>query len=129
MQLRVILAAVLPLALAGCDREVQSNPNAPGRPGTGDPPEVAQPIAPDTPPGSGGDAVPGVTGSGSPDPAGRSRTETAQPGQGLTGGLGAPEAATATGNGADAAADATRASGGTAAGSPNRTPDGNVGNR
>jgi hypothetical protein len=130
MRLRaVILAALLPLG-AGCDRAVQSNPNAPGRPGTGNTPEVARPSMPDTAPGgssgmkdslphpgsSGGDAVPGTTGSGTSEPGGRS--QSAQPGQGLAGGMAGslPGASTAT-------------QGSVAEGSPNRTPSGRVGSR
>jgi hypothetical protein len=130
MRLRaLILAALLPLG-AGCDRAVQGNPNAPGRPGTGNPREMATPSMPDTQPGgssgmkgslphpgsSGGDAVPGATGSGTSDPGGRS--QSAQPGQGLTGGMAGsmPNASTAT-------------QGAVAEGSPNRTPSGRVGSR
>jgi hypothetical protein len=96
----LLLAASLSLALAACDRGATGNPNAPGSPGTGNAAEVKAPAAADTPPGgpsgvkgslahpgsSGGDAVPGVTGSGTSEPGGRS--QTAQPGSGLQGGLG-----------------------------------------
>ncbi|HEY0822315.1 MAG TPA: hypothetical protein VGD76_00900, partial [Ramlibacter sp.] len=66
------------LALAACSKQADTNPNAPGSPGTGNSAEVVRPAAPDGPPGgpsgvagslphpgsSGGDAVPGTTGSG-----------------------------------------------------------------
>ena len=72
------LALLAAMALAACDKATNSgNANAPGSPGTGNPPVVATPMAPDTQPGgtsgvagslphpgsSGGDAVMGATGS------------------------------------------------------------------
>src|SRR5438874_1521963 len=86
----VVLAAVA--LLGACDRGATGNPNAPGSPGTGNAPQVSAPTAPDTPPGgpsgvkgslphpgsSGGDAVPGTTGSGTAESGGRS--PTVQPG-------------------------------------------------
>lgn len=107
----LLLAAGLTLALAACGRGADSgataNPNAPGSPGTGNPPVIATPQAPDSPPGgpsgvagsaphpgsSGGDAVPGATGS-------RIIGQAPAPGGGLQGGMGAgPAASTATGTG------------------------------
>lgn len=105
------LAFVTALALAGCDKAVTGgNANAPGSPGTGNPREVAAPSAPDTPPGgptgvkgslphpgsSGGDAVPGTTGRGTSEPD--SRSQTAQPGAGTTGGLGGSSGVGMTGS-------------------------------
>lgn len=119
------------LSLAACDRGATSNPNAPGSPGTGNAPEVRAPVAGDTPPGgpsgvkgslphpgsSGGDAVPGTTGSGAAD---SSRSQAAQPGSGLQGGLGRNQGmATSTPPGTGQAAD----------GSTNRTSSGAVGQR
>jgi hypothetical protein len=96
-------AAVLVAAgalLGACSKQADSNPNAPGSPGTGNTSEVVRPAAPDGPPGgpsgiagsaphtggSGADAPVGTTGRGLTDPGGRS--QTAQPGVGLHGGLG-----------------------------------------
>jgi hypothetical protein len=121
--------ALLCVVLAGCDRAREDNPNAPGSPGTGNPREVVQPSAPDTPPGgssgmkgslphpgsSGGDPVPGTTGSGTSDPGGRSQTP--QPGTGLAGGLGGPPADVAVTN-----PDGTATQAPAAEGSPNRSP-------
>jgi hypothetical protein len=99
-----IAAGVLgAMALAGCDRGAStgatSNPNAPGSPGQGNETRTVTPTRGDTPPGgssgavgtasfpdsSGGDAVPGLTGSGSATPG----SSVTQPGLGTTGGLGA----------------------------------------
>ena len=90
------------LALTACDRSAQSNPNAPGRPGTSNPTEVVLPQAGEGPPGgssgpagkgpiagsSGGSAVPGTTGSGGVETSQAQRGQPAQPGTGTTGGLG-----------------------------------------
>lgn len=95
----VTLAAACALALGACSKQADSNPNAPGSPGTGDSAELVRPSAPDGPPGgpsgiagsaphtgaSGGDAVPGTTGRGTTDVTARS--QTAEPGSGLNGGL------------------------------------------
>ena len=86
--------------LGACSKQADSNPNAPGSPGTGNTAEVVRPAAPDGPPGgpsgiagsaphtggSGADAPVGVTGRGTTEAGGRS--QTAQPGTGLNGGLG-----------------------------------------
>jgi len=103
MALRVVAATLLAaLTLAACDRSAQSNPNAPGQPGTGNAREVVRPQAADGPPGgssgpagkgpipgsSGGDAPPGTTGSGGVDSGQGMRGQPAQPGVGTTGGLG-----------------------------------------
>ena len=124
------LALVAALALAACGRGADGNPNAPGNPGSGNAPEARAPQAPDGPPGgpsgikgsaphtggSGADVVPGTTGRGTAEPGGRS--QTAQPGQGTTGGLG-----TSMGN-------TSAQQGGVAAeGSTNRSTDGAVGRR
>jgi len=95
----VPLVAACALALGACSKQADTNPNAPGSPGTGNSAEVVRPAAPDGPPGgpsgiagsmphsgaSGGDVVPGTTGSGTTETGGRS--QTAQPGTGLGGGL------------------------------------------
>lgn len=102
MQVRdgnLILAAVLVLGLAGCDRGAAGNPIAQGSPGSRTVPTVATPFPSDTPPngpsrvkgamsqpGSSGDAVSATTGSGTSDPG--ERSQTPQPGTGLQGGLG-----------------------------------------
>jgi hypothetical protein len=118
------LAAFLALGLVACQRGADTgataNPNAPGRPGTGNAPVIAQPAAPDSagaggssgekgslphPGSSGGDAVPGTTGGGG---------SSAPPGTGLQGGLGA------SGPGQSSPAGE---------GSTNRTTRGSVGNR
>lgn len=129
MQLRaLILATLLPLGLAGCDRE-GSSPNASGSPGTGDPAQAARPSAPDTsaggpagvkgslphPGSSGGDAVPGATGTGT---AGQS-----QAGQGLAGGISAPSVPSGSTTTQSAGA------GPAAEGSANRSPRSAVGTR
>ena len=93
------LALFAALALAGCNRGADSgataNPNAQGQPGTGNGREVSMPSQPDSssgrgpsgvagsmphPGSSGGDAPPNTTGMGA--------AGAAQPGTGLTGGLG-----------------------------------------
>jgi hypothetical protein len=103
MSLRAATAGVLvALSLVACDRAAQTNPEAPGRPGTGNAPEVVRPQAGEGPPGgstgpagigpmpgsSGGDAVPGTTGSGGTERAEGGRGIPPQPGVGTTGGLG-----------------------------------------
>jgi hypothetical protein len=89
------------LLLGACSDRADVNPNAPGSPGTGNTAEVVRPAVPDGPPGgpsgikgsaphsgaSGGDVVPGTSGSGTVDAGGRS--QVAQPGVGLNGGLNA----------------------------------------
>lgn len=117
------LAVLASLGLVACDRGGQTaNPNAPGSPGTGNPPVVATPAAPDStsgsgpsgvkgsqphPGSSGGDAVAGASGSGASAP---------QPGTGLQGGQG-------TGAGM-----APGQAAGVGEGSKNRTTQGSVGN-
>lgn len=103
MGLRLAVGCVVTaLALVACDRAAQTNPNAPGRPGTGNAPEVVLPQAGEGPPGgstgpkgigpmpgaSGADAVPGTTGSGGTERAEGGRGIPPQPGTGTTGGLG-----------------------------------------
>jgi hypothetical protein len=128
--------AALSLALAGCDRGAKENPNAQGSPGTGNARETAAPGAPDTPPGgpsgvkgslphtgsSGGDTVPGTTGRGTAEEGGRS--QTAQPGSGLQGGLGGN-----AGMAGSAASGASAPAGIATEGSTNRTPGGATGRR
>jgi hypothetical protein len=117
MTLRAIaLAAVAAALLSACERGADSgataNPNAPGRPGTGNAVEQARvPQAPDGPPGgpsgvkgsaphpgaSGGDAVVGTTGRGTSQPG--AGGQAAPPGSGLTGGLGASQGQAAMGAG------------------------------
>lgn len=134
----LVLSGALALALAGCDRGATGNPTAQGSPGTGNAREVAAPVASDTaaggptgvkgsmahPGSSGGDAVPGTTGSGT--------AGTAQPGTGLQGGLGNAGTGLA-GNfpspGASSAGASSRSMGAVASGSTNLTPKGSVGNR
>lgn len=92
-----LAAAALALSLGACSRE-SGNANAPGSPGTGNATQATAPQAPDGPPGgpsgikgsaphtgaSGGDVVPGTTGSGTANAAGQG---PAQPGTGLHGGI------------------------------------------
>jgi hypothetical protein len=136
---------MLSLALAGCNRQGEGNPDAPGRPVTGNSPEVAAPSAPDTPPGgpsgvkgsmphpgsSGGDAAPGTSGSGTSDASGRN--PASQPGAGLGGGMGGSSGLGMTGTfpaGTTTQSASTRSDGeGVAAGSTNRTPRSGVGTR
>lgn len=66
----LVFAAAASLGLAGCDRGADSgataNPNAPGRPGTGNPTVVVTPSAADGPSGVAGSAPrPGSSGAGS----------------------------------------------------------------
>lgn len=136
--------AVIGLAawlLAGCDRGVQVNPNAPGRPGTGNVPELVRPQAADGPPGgssgpagqgpvsgsSGGDAVRGTTGSGGVDAGPGQRGQPAQPGTGTTGGLGGSGGLGLTGS-FPAGPDGTRP-GVAPQGSTNRASSGATGER
>jgi hypothetical protein len=141
------LALLAAMALAACDKAATGgNANAPGSPGTGNAPVSAAPAAPDSPPGgpsgvkgsaphpgsSGGDAVPGTTGGGTPDPGGRS--QAAQVGVGTAGGLGGSSGLGMTGSfpasGASAAGQQGQDQGGVApAGSTNRTPANAVGRR
>jgi hypothetical protein len=137
------LAAACALALGACSKQADTNPNAPGNPGTGNATLSSKPVAPDGPPGgpsgvagssphtgsSGGDVLPGTSGSGTAEASGRSQTP--QPGSGLNGGLNAGTAAIA---GASAAGGTSSAPGGvnTSAagnGSSNATPDAAVGRR
>lgn len=126
MRLHAVLA-ILAAALvsAACQRSGESNPVAPGSPGTGNAPVSTAPAAGDTPPGgpsgvkgslphtgsSGGDAVPGTTGRGTP--------ETGQAGAssgGLHGGLGPQPTGTPTqalGAGAATRGSANRTTGST----------------
>jgi hypothetical protein len=139
MQVRAIaLAVVAAASLAACGRGADSgataNPNAQGSPGTGNKTEQVRAGAPDGPPGgpsgvkgsaphtggSGADVVPGTTGRGTSEAGGRS--QTAQPGTGLTGGLGASQGQSAMGAGPAG----TNAGG---SGSTNRTPSDAVGRR
>jgi len=112
-----VLVLLAGLALSGCDRAAESNPNAPGSPGTGAASSVVAPQAGDSPAGgssgmagsvptpgsSGGGAVPGTSGSGTSEVGGRSQSP--QPGTGLNGGLGDNAA---TPQAAQAAASAQR---------------------
>ena len=126
-QWALVLAAVSSLGLAACQRGADSgataNPNAPGRPGTGNDTEVARPAAPDSstgrgssgakgslphPGSSGGDAAAGTTGQGS-------SAMGAGPGTGLAGG---------TGQGMSPGTPT-----GVAGGTSNRTPDNAAGRR
>jgi hypothetical protein len=109
----LVLAAAASLGLAGCGRGADSgataNPNAPGSPGTGNPTRVVTPSAGEGPPGgpsgvagsaphpgsSGGDAVPGATGSGTVG-------QTPPAGSGLQGGMGAGPASSPSGTGTSA---------------------------
>lgn len=129
------LATLLALALGACSERADQNPNAPGSPGSNSA-EVVRPAAPDGPPGgpsgvagsaphtgaSGGDAVPGTTGSSSAEVAGRDKS--AQPGVGLDGGL-------ASSGGLTGSFPTTSApmGAGAAQGSPNTTPGNAVGSR
>jgi hypothetical protein len=137
----LLLVALLSLGVAGCDRAREANSNASGSPGTGNPREVARPSASDTPPGgssgmkgslphpgsSGGDPVPGTTGSGTSDAGGRSQSP--QPGSGLAGGMGAPSSLGMTGTFPSGTATQSTGEGAAASGSSNRTPKSGVGNR
>jgi hypothetical protein len=154
MQARALVLAVLASAcLAACQRGADSgatsSPNAPGSPGTGNAASVSVPqqgesssgsgpsgVAGSAPhPGaSGGDVVRGASGKGTSDNAARS--QTAQPGSGLNGGLGATDGTTALGAG-PAGTNPTKTGGAdqanqqesAAQGSTNRTPGGAVGRR
>jgi hypothetical protein len=124
--------AACALVLSACSKQADQNAVAPGSPGTGNGTVVVRPAAPDGPAGgpsgikgsaphagsSGGDAVPGTTGSGTNDGSGSS--QAAQPGTGLNGGLGSNTAMGAS----------TAASGGSVpAGSSNTSPGNAVGSR
>jgi hypothetical protein len=137
----LILAAAVALGLAGCDRGATADPNAQGSPGTGDARAVAAPAAVETPiggrglkvsmshPGSSGDAVPGMTGSGTSDPGRRSQTP--QPGTGLQSGfagMGMTGSFPADGDTTVSSA-ALGGSGSGSADSRNRTARGWLGNR
>ena len=128
-----MLAATCVLALGACSRQADSNANAPGSPGTGNPTEVVRPAVPDSPPGgpsgiagstphpgsSGGDAPPGISGSGTV----AGSQQPTQPGQGLGGGLG-------SGSAMGASPAASAATGAPALdGSPNTSPSNAVGTR
>lgn len=132
------LVAGCALALGACSKQVDTNANAPGSPGTGHTAEVVKPAAPDGPPGgpsgiagsaphagaSGGDVLPGTTGSGTMGAA----AQNAQPGVGLNGGLNADKSSVAGSTGTDTST--TSAPSGTAApGSTNNTPGSAVGTR
>lgn len=134
LQRATALAAVLVAAgLAGCDRGATANPNAPGSPGTGNGVVKATPQAPDGPPGGPSGikgSLPHTGGSGADMPAGATGghvgngpgSQQAQPGTGLTGGLGAQAGMSP--------ASATRNTvPGIAGGSKNTTTGGSVGNR
>jgi hypothetical protein len=69
------------LLLGACSERADRNSDAPGSPGTGNPTEVAPQTG-----SSGGDLMPGTTGSGTTE-AGE-RSGSAQSGTGLKGGLG-----------------------------------------
>lgn len=127
-----VVVAACALALGACSKQADGNANAPGSPGTGNTAEVVRPAAPDSPPGgpsgiagsaahpgsSGGDVIPGTTGSGSSEIAGRS--QTAQPGTGINGGLGGSNSVMGAAPATDG--NVTSAPGGTGSGS---TPGGN----
>jgi hypothetical protein len=103
----LLLAAGLALGLAGCDRGATSNPNAPGRPGTGNPVTSVAPAAPDTPPAGPkdtGGVARGVTGNGGGSQA------SEQPGHGLQGGMGAGPSASTQGAGTATSSAPTGAS-------------------
>lgn len=135
------LALLAAFSLAGCDKAVQGNPNAPGSPGTGNARVVTTPAAADSPPGgpsgvkgslphpgsSGGDAVIGVTGKGTSEPSGRS--QGAQVGVGTTGGLGGNSGLGMTGSFPASGASASAGAGVAPAGSSNRTAGNAVGAR
>jgi len=123
------LATLLALSLSACSDRAAQNPNAPGSPGTGNAAEVVRPAAPDGPPGgpsgvagslphtgaSGGDVMPGTTGSGTSEIGGRSAT--AEAGTGLNGGLG------------NGSASPPMGAGPAGSGSPNNTSGSAVGQR
>jgi hypothetical protein len=136
--------AAMALLVGACSEHADRNPNAPGSPGTGNATEVVKPAAPDGPPGgpsgiagsaphtgaSGGDVVPGTTGKGSADAGGRS--QPAQPGTGLNGGLGAQSGSTVLGSMPGSATATTGTSMGNAgapSGSANSTSRDAVGRR
>lgn len=131
------LAAAAALLASGCDTRSDPHANAPGSPATGNPTQAAAPQAPDGPPGgpsgvkgsaphtgsSGGDAMPGTTGSGTLNAG-----NTAQPGVGLNGGLGAGSGSGLSGS-FPANTTATTGAMGNSGGSPNTSPDSAVGRR
>jgi len=146
MAKRVLAATLLAaFALAGCDRSAQSNPNAPGRPGTNNPTEVALPQAGDSAPGgssgpagrgpvpgsSGGSAVPGTTGSGGVETSQAQRGQPAQPGTGTTGGLGGSAGLGMTGSfpGGSTSTPGVPSQGAAPQGSPNAVSGGATGGR
>jgi hypothetical protein len=137
--------ATLALLVGACSKQADSNPNAPGSPGTGNATEVVRPAAPDGPPGgpsgikgsaphtgsSGGDVMPGTTGSGTSEAGARS--QTTQPGTGLNGGLGGGSGLTgsfpATSTGTTSAPMGAGPDAKVGGGSPNATPGSAVGRR
>jgi hypothetical protein len=146
MVVRVGATLYAAMALVACDRSAQSNPNAPGQPGTGNATEVARPQAGDGPPGgssgpagkgpiagsSGGSAVPGTTGSGGGEVSQAQRGQTAQPGTGTAGGLGGSAGLGMTGSFPGASATTTPGvpnQGAAPQGSPNAVSGGATGGR
>jgi collagen type I/II/III/V/XI/XXIV/XXVII alpha len=139
------LAAACALSLGACSKQADGNPNAPGNPGTGNATVTTKPTAPDGPPGgssgaagssphtgsSGGDVLPGTSGSGTTEASGRS--QPAQPGVGLNGGLNAATApiagTSAAGGGSSGPGGAGTSSSVAGNGSSNATPSAAVGRR
>jgi hypothetical protein len=140
------VVAACALALGACSKQADTNPNAPGSPGSTNSSEVVRPAAPDGPPGgpsgivgsaphtgsSGGDVLPGTTGSGTDETSGRS--QAAQTGTGLNGGLGGSNSVMGAAPATDApvtSAPSGSGPGSTAggSGSSNATPGSAVGGR
>jgi 2-polyprenyl-6-methoxyphenol hydroxylase-like FAD-dependent oxidoreductase len=136
--------AACALTLGACSKQAESNPNAPGNPGTGNATVTSQPAAPDGPPGgssgaagsapqtgsSGGDVVPGTTGKGTAEIGGRS--QPAAPGVGLNGGLdsgGTVAGSSPAGSSTSAPAGAGPGSSVAGSGSSNTTSGSAVGQR
>jgi hypothetical protein len=134
-----ILAAACALTLGACSKQADTNPTAPGHPGTGSAAEVVRPAMPDSPPGgpsgiagsaphtgsSGGDAPAGVTGSGT-----AGAIQNTIPGQGLDGGIADKAATAASGPGATGTGAAMGAGRSPSLdGSANTTPGNAVGTR
>lgn len=129
-----VLVALLALALVGCNRPVEGNPNPPGRPATANATESAVPSAPDTSPrapagvkglptpagSSGGDAAVSTSGSGT------SNASSSQ-GAGLSGGLTGTSGLGMTGSFPTGTATQSFGSGLAIGGSPHRTPGSGLG--
>jgi hypothetical protein len=136
--------AACALTLGACSKQAESNPNAPGNPGTGNATVTSQPAAADGPPGgssgaagsapqtgsSGGDVMPGTTGKGTAEIGGRS--QPAAPGVGLNGGLdsgGTVAGSSPAGSSTSAPAGAGPGSSVAGSGSSNTTSGSAVGQR